>query len=310
MHLYERDRIEKGSEVATGHCRLASVCISLPGPFHSSCCIHCSAHRIQCSPPPTFVPPHPTPHPPTSQTIYPLSKRAKHWFKGSSRARFRIDVDASIHPFRYTLHTCRRKVNTIDIDIGCDSMCVVHGRRFISFPCQPSMLACLCSQFVLADGSLRAHCYCEASETLRACPSNFEIGGTGTWFRESVDLFLTSSLFVCCSLMLLVRACSLQCRFSMLPIVRCRPLWLRPVEECSSDATPGNTSAMSSDVAALQEQRRLVQEESKRLTCLLIESREQQRYWSRKAAEDKAWRRGVGLCILAITPDDTAALQQ
>ena len=67
---------------------------------------------------------------------------------------------------------------------------------------------------------------------------------------------------------------------------------------------------MSSDVAALQEQRRLVQEVSKRLTCLLIESREQQRYWSRKAADDKAWRRGVGLRILAITPDGTAALQQ
>ena len=73
-----------------------------------------------------------------------------------------------------------RSISTSDA-IACASYMVA---AFISFPRQPSMLARLCSQFVLADGSLRAHCYCEASETLRVCPSNFEIGGTGTWFRE------------------------------------------------------------------------------------------------------------------------------
>ena len=67
---------------------------------------------------------------------------------------------------------------------------------------------------------------------------------------------------------------------------------------------------MSSCVASLQEQRRLANEEAKRLTRLLKQSRAQQVSSSRKAAEDGARRRAVGLRILAVTPDGTAPLQR
>ena len=67
---------------------------------------------------------------------------------------------------------------------------------------------------------------------------------------------------------------------------------------------------MPSSVASLQEQRRVANEDAKRLTRLLKRSREQQASSSRKAAKDKARRRAVGLRILAVTPDGTAPLQR
>ena len=70
------------------------------------------------------------------------------------------------------------------------------------------------------------------------------------------------------------------------------------------------TLAMSSCVASLQEQRRLANEDAKRLTRLLKQSREQHVSSSRKAAKDKARWRAVGLRILAVTPDSTAPLQR
>ena len=66
---------------------------------------------------------------------------------------------------------------------------------------------------------------------------------------------------------------------------------------------------MSSSVASLQEHRRRANEDAKRLTRLLKQSREKQLSSSRKAAKDKARWRAVGLRILAVTPDGTAPLQ-